>query len=107
MLVKQSMVTRLEITEVPRLDPIRVYLENYEPGKGRITISCSVAAWVGYWGAMGDRTVEKFFIDCDAEYLAGNLGCASALSRASCHRNYLVRVIEAVQQALREQVHAA
>ena len=107
MIVKQSMVTRLEITEVPRLDPIRVYLENYEPGKGRITISCYDAAWVGYWGGMGGRTVEKFFIDGDAEYLAGNLGCASALSRARGHRNYLVRVIEAVQQALREQANVA
>jgi hypothetical protein len=102
MIIKQSTITRLEITEAPSLDPIRVYVEDYEPGKGRITISCYDAAWVGYWGAMGKENIAQFFTSCDAEYLAGNLGCAASLSRAEHRRKYLVRVIKAVQQALRE-----
>jgi len=101
MLTKLSIVTRLEITELPNLDPIRIYVEDYEPGRGRITISCYDAAWVGYWGAMSGRTIAEFFVDCDAEYLAGGMGCASSLSRAKHCRAYLIRVIEAVQEALR------
>ena len=100
--IVKSTVRRLEIFNLPRLDPIRVYLEDYDPGKGRITISCYDAAWVGYWGAMGSRTIAQFFIDNDAEYLSGNLGCASTLSSRAPARKYLVRVVEAVQQALKE-----
>lgn len=103
MIVKQTTVTRLEITEAPRLDPIRVYIENYEPGKGRITISCYDAAWVGYWGAMSGGTIEAFFCSSHADYLAGGMSCSSTLRSGQRHRAYLVRVIEAVQQALREQ----
>lgn len=103
--IVKSNVRRIEIFNLPRLDPIRVYLEDYDPGKGRITISCYDAAWVGYWGAMGGRTISQFFIDCNAEYLAGNLGCASTLRQAATCRNYLVRIVEAVQQALKEAGH--
>ena len=76
------------------LDPIRVICENIEPGKGRIIITCFDAAWVGYWGAMGDRTVEQFAIDCDTGYIASNL------SRSSDDYAYLVRIANAVQEAL-------
>ena len=102
MQITTSTVTRLEITGANRLDPIRVYLEDYEPGKGRITISCYDAAWVGYWGAMGGRTIKEFFLSCGSDYLEGNLGCARSLKRNRNDSVYLVRVIEAVQRALRE-----
>lgn len=102
MIVKESTVTRIEITEAPRLDPIRVYLENYEPGKGRITISCYDAAWVGYWGGMSGDTIEAFLCRCDAGYLASNLSSAASLRAGKNHDAYLIRIIEAVQQALRE-----
>lgn len=85
-----------------RLDPIRVITENFQPGQGRIIIVCWDAAWVGYWGAMSGKTVENFFIGCDAEYLADNLGCARSLSQSKSNRAYLIRVIQAVQDALRE-----
>ncbi|ANQ83663.1 hypothetical protein dqs_0587 [Azoarcus olearius] len=107
MLIQQTVVRRLEITEAPGLDPIRVYLENYAPGKGRITISCYDRAWVGYWGAMSGKTVEQFFASCDAEYLRGNLMCGVGLSRGKQHEAYVLRVIQAVQGALRENFHAA
>lgn len=105
MIIKQTTVTRLEITEAPKLDPIRVYVEDYESGKGRIVINCYDAAWAGYWGGMSGRTISKFFTDCDAEYLAGNLGCAAALRNDARSRAYLVRIIEAVQAAFREVAH--
>ena len=86
-----------------KLDPIRVITENFEPGKGRIIIVCYDASWVGYWGAMGGRTVEEFFLSCDAGYLASNLGCSSVLSHSKQNAVYLVRIIVAVQAALRKQ----
>lgn len=73
MKVETGTVTILRISEVPRLDPIRVTLDNGELGKGRITIECYSKAWSSYWGAMADRTVEQFFVDCGNDYLIGNL----------------------------------
>lgn len=107
MIIKTSPVIRLEITKVKRLDPIRVYIEDYEPGKGRITISCYDAAWVGYWGAMSGQSIAEFFTRAHAEYLAATLGCAGTLSRSNSNRAYLIRVVEAVQAALREAGYAA
>lgn len=57
MKVTTSLVTQLKITEVPNLDPIDVMLENFEPGKGRITIRCYTKAWTSYWGGMSGQTV--------------------------------------------------
>lgn len=71
--VTTSLVTQLKITEVPNLDPIDVMLENYEPGKGRITIRCYTRVWTSYWGAMSGRTVQDFFAGCDNGYLISNL----------------------------------
>jgi len=73
MKIETSKVTMLRITDVPRLDPIRVTLDNGELGKGRITIECYSKAWSSYWGAMADRSVEQFFVDCDNGYLISNL----------------------------------
>ena len=73
MKVTTSTIKQIKITEVPRLDPIDVMLEDIEPGKGRIVIRCYTKAWTAYWGAMGDRTIAQFFCDCDEHYLAGGL----------------------------------
>lgn len=98
--------TRLVIDDIMasnHLDPVRVITENIEPGKGRIIIVCYDAAWVGDWGAMSGDTIEQFFMRCSAEYLAGNMGSASGLRAGPKNRAYLVRVITAVQAALRQQ----
>ncbi|MGV2703469.1 UNVERIFIED_CONTAM: hypothetical protein MT382_08670 [Aeromonas salmonicida] len=64
---------KLGLTELDRLDPVTIYLENFEPGRGRITITCFRKSWSASWSAMSGRTVEQFFVSCDDEYLAGNL----------------------------------
>lgn len=107
MRISASTVACLTIEGATNLDPIRVYLEDYGPGKGRITISCYDAAWVGYWGAMGEKSIQDFFISCDSDYLAGNMGCARSLKSNMVEHAYLVRVIKAVQCALREIGHVA
>lgn len=64
-------VLAFTITDVERLDPVRVMIENYEPGKGRITITCFGKAWTGAWFAMGGDTVQQFIKRVSTEYLIG------------------------------------
>lgn len=59
------------ITGAERLDPVRVVIENYEPGKGRITVTCYGQAWTGAWFAMGGDTVQAFIKRVSNEYLIG------------------------------------
>lgn len=53
MKVAVSNIRQLTITGVERLDPVRVMLQDIEPGKGRITIECYGQAWSASWGGMG------------------------------------------------------
>lgn len=71
MKIESSTVTKLLITGATSLDPITVFLEDFEPGKGKITVSCWGKSWTGSWGAMSGRTVSTFFCDCDAGYIIG------------------------------------
>lgn len=104
--ISEKTLPMLLIEGSDALDPIRVILEDLEPGRGRMIIVCWDAAWTGYWGAMGDRTIAKFVADCDEEYLAGNFMSASGLSRARHHRAYLIRILRAIRAALRERQKA-
>lgn len=64
-------VLAFTITDVERLDPVRVMIENYEPGKGRITITCFGKAWTGAWFAMGGDSVQEFIKRVSNQYLIG------------------------------------
>lgn len=61
------------LTDIDRLHPVTVYVTNYNSGKGKIVIECYGDAWVNYWGAMGDRNLQEFFISCDNGYILNNL----------------------------------
>jgi len=73
MKIEQSTAIKLRITEVESLDPITVFLEDYEIGKGKIVIECYGKSWSSFWGAMGGRTIAQFFCSCDEGYLISNL----------------------------------
>ncbi|KOC21161.1 hypothetical protein GL58_10735 [Comamonas testosteroni] len=73
MKVEVGTITILRISEVPRLDPIRVTLDDIGPGQGRINIESYGKAWASYWGAMGKESIAQFFITCDNHYLIKNL----------------------------------
>lgn len=79
MKIETGTITILRITEVPRLDPIRVTLDDIGPGQGRINIECYGKARASYWGAMGDRTIAQFFASCDNGYLINNLASGQNL----------------------------
>lgn len=68
----QNTVT-MKLSELDRLDPITVYLEDLGPRQGKIAIECYGKSWSSYWGGMGDRTIAQFFCSCDEHYLAKNL----------------------------------
>jgi hypothetical protein len=74
--ITESKVRKIKIEDIlnsHRLDPISVYLEDFEHGKGQITIKCYDKVWSSFWGGMGDRTISQFFCSCDNGYLIGNL----------------------------------
>jgi len=92
------------IVRAAGLDPITVYLRDYAPGRGTITITCYGCAWTTGWGAMGANTVAQFVMTGHVEYL---LGCFlnrqyPALSKRARpdEERYLAKVIVAVQGAL-------
>lgn len=69
--IERMDVLSFTITGAERLDPVRVMIENYEPGKGRITITCFGKAWTGAWFAMGGDTVQEFIKRVSNDYLIG------------------------------------
>ena len=73
MKVEKSDVLAFTISDVERLDPVRVMIENYEPGKGRITITCFGKAWTAAWFAMGGDSVQAFIKRVSNDYLIGCL----------------------------------
>jgi hypothetical protein len=106
--ITEKLVTMIDIEGADRLDPISVVLENFEPGKGRVTIRCYAQSWAlnAYWGAMSGKSVEEFIMDCHPEYV---MGCLTWGRQPVKKRDeaYFVRVVRAVQQALRQRATAA
>lgn len=70
MKIESSKITKLKLTELKRLDPVSVFVEDIEPGKGKITIECYGKSWSAYWGGMSGGTISSFFLYADSEYLA-------------------------------------
>lgn len=71
--IEKMDVISFTINGAERLDPVRVMIENYEPGKGRITVSCYGQAWTGAWFAMGGDSVQEFIKRVSNVYLIGCL----------------------------------
>lgn len=70
--VELSTVTKLVITGAPRLDPITVFLEDFAPCQGKITISCWGKSWTAYWGGMWEgRNIGQFFCELNTSYIIG------------------------------------
>lgn len=85
MKVAESSVRKLCITQVDGMDAINVFMEDFKPGQGRITIECLGDAWSNFWGAMGDSDIRGFFVSAGEDYLAGKLApsVSSTLANSS------------------------
>ena len=76
--IKVKSVKQLKIEDLEGLDPITVYMDEWEKEKddgsiqyqGRITIVCYDTILSYYWGSMGEPLID-FLIDTNVEYLAG------------------------------------
>jgi len=74
MKITETKVTKIQITDIKGLDTTNVILEDFNHGQGKITIECFGKAWTAYWNAMGkNNTIDKFFCDCDNNYLSEKL----------------------------------
>jgi hypothetical protein len=69
MKVTESQARKIRITEIPNLDPICCYLEDFGEGRGKITIEVFGKSWSHGWTSMGGRTLIDFFVGCDNYYL--------------------------------------
>lgn len=114
MKITRSQVTKLTITDVPRLDPITVFAEDLGPRQGKVVIECYGKSWSAYWGGMGDQTVTEFFASCSPDYIANKMteereeitdaeaiedGCRRQIIRL--RRGHMVRRFGATQSRFR------
>lgn len=90
------------VFDVHGIDPVTVVLQDLAPGKGRLIVECYGRAWSAYWGAMGEtRTVAEFVSASDGDYVVCRLGAARR------DREYLLKIVDAVKDALRQRKAAA
>ncbi|MEW8120047.1 MAG: hypothetical protein AB2792_23040 [Candidatus Thiodiazotropha sp.] len=73
MTVNKRQTETYVLTELDRIDPVTVYVTNYQPGQGKVVIECYGEAWTAYWGAMGDNTLQQFFVTCDNDYILNKM----------------------------------
>ncbi len=61
------------LTGIDKLDPVSVYVTNYEPGKGKVVIECYSQSWACYWGGMSGKSIEEFLVSSENDYLLDKL----------------------------------
>lgn len=96
-------VEAVSILDAPKLDPILVIMQDIAPGRGRFVIECYGNSWAAYWGATDQETIRQFVTTCEAEYIAQKMWPVKQ-RRTKADLAYLLRIVEAVQQALRLQM---
>ena len=81
------------------LDPVTAFLEDFEPGRGQLTVVCWGRPWSYFWGAMGPSTdLRTFLLGADTDYIVGKL---------SIPRGVLLRSVEKIEERWLEQITLA
>ena len=88
------------------LDPITVAIQDLATGQGRLMVECYGRAWSTYWGAMGNHDVSSFVRQCGAAYVVDRLW-HDGKRMTKREEGYLTRIVEAVQEALKQRAGAA
>lgn len=85
MTITKSTVEKLTISGVQHLDPINVFFEDYDAGRGKVTIEVVGDAWSYFWGATARPTIKEFFAEAGTDYLVGkfSLGISSTVNDES------------------------
>lgn len=94
-------IRTLHISELPRLDPITVFIQNIEPGRGKITVEVFGQSWSTYFGNMGGKTIEQFVRGVDPDYLATRFLRADGRRPTVRQHSYCERVCAAVIECFR------
>lgn len=109
------MTTTLTVISIPRqrydaakglleLDPVTAFLEDFEPGRGQLTLACWGRAWTHFWGAMGNgSTLAEFLPSASTGYIVGKLMLPRdvLLKRAEPHEErWLTQIVEALKREL-------
>lgn len=109
MKIQTASANKLVITDVKGLDPIHVYVEDIEPGRGSIVLRCFDRAWHAYWGAMGDKpngdkqSVMEFLTHVSPGYVAGCLARNNLDNQQSeLEEQYLDRISAALIDAAKQ-----
>jgi len=68
MKIEESLIKQIKVSDLDRLDPITIIVEDIAEGKANVTIKCFDKSWTSYWGAMGGD-VKDFFSRCNVGYL--------------------------------------
>lgn len=74
MKIVKSIVEKMVITDIMGLDPLNVFVEDYRPKYGKVTIECFGDCWSYSWGGLPEtETMAQFFIRADVHYLGNKL----------------------------------
>ena len=68
MKIEESLIKQIKVSDIERLDPIIIIVEDVACGKANVTIKCFDKSWTSYWGAMGG-SVKDFFSRVNVGYL--------------------------------------
>nr|ELR5041427.1 hypothetical protein [Providencia stuartii]ELR5082487.1 hypothetical protein [Providencia stuartii] len=98
MKIEQSQVIKIEITDVEKHDPIRVYLEDDNQGHGRLIITEWDEAWTAYWSAMSGSLID-FIIKNNNGYLISNLSKKPLGAKSIAYKRLDSR-LNAIREAL-------
>jgi hypothetical protein len=89
------------------LDPVTAFIEDFEPGRGQLTLVCWGRAWSHFWGAMGkDNTVEQFVTGAWTGYIVDKLMLPSdVLLKRSEEREerWLTQIVDALKHEIKTQ----
>lgn len=106
MKVTETQIRKLEITEVPNLDPISVMIEEYEVGQAKIIIQCWDRSWNVYFGSMGSP-LKEFFTRTNVHYLTDKFSTeierkCTELDHRAMQQEFVKQVRERVIEMRRE-----
>lgn len=89
------------------LDPLTVFLEDFRPGQGQLTVVCWGRAWTHYWGAMGEGyDLAKFISKASTGYIVGKLMLPRDVMLQRAERReekWLTQIVDAIKSKLGEQ----
>lgn len=92
MKVETIVVKTIRISEIERLDPITLSIDD---ANGKLTVEVYGKSWSASWGSAQRTSVASFFLSCDNGYLVNCLdrGISSTITDFDEIPNYLKRLV--------------